>query len=646
MSEKSEKRIFKLILPLIAVLMLLVWSVKPHADETRIITSKDGTWDLTHMDLMQEKVKLSGTVEYVPNALLSPQDFSKRDDFQLGQPGDVVQYATSRMHIKVPQGSYLICGYSVDFASRMYVNGTLVYEAGKPGSSRKQALPGVEYYVVPAVPDANGDIVIVQQVSNFTHKDGGTHGTLYLGAPRLINQYVTRNEWPEAVLMGGYLLLFLVHLILFLMIRGYKPNLLFSLFCLTWFIRTGVSGQRLLGAVFPALSWTTIFRLEYLTMPISGILLVWLLYQLFPSILPRRFVLAATFFCACFAAIDLFGPTLLMSYTAICRIVILGLIGLYFFIRLIKYHSHMNIEQAAVLSGFVFLLIAAVWDMLYHRDIYILSAMRFAISEMAVAVFVLYSMTAMFFGTMQEVRKAKEGEERMSAERDMLEELNHLKNQFYTDMSHEMKTPLTVISVNAQFVAQNIESGTIDKETIADVTAISTEAKRLAQMVTSLVGLGQMQGTTVKEHLLSVNSLVEETVRIYQSMFARQKNVLTAQTDPHNPSVEGNADQLIQVLINLLSNANRHTENGRVVVSIEKLTNEVRVNVTDNGSGIEADLLPHVFERYQRGEEGVTGLGLTICKKIIEEHHGKIGIESVIGKGTQVWFTLPVKEDA
>ena len=306
----------------------------------------------------------------------------------------------------------------------------------------------------------------------------------------------------------------------------------------------------------------------------------------------------------------------------------------------------MNSEQAAVLSGFVFLLIAAVWDMLYHRDIYILPAMRFAISEMAVAVFVLYSMTAMFFGTMQEVRKAKEGEERMSAERDMLEELNHLKNQFYTDMSHEMKTPLTVISVNAQFVAQNIESGTIDKETIADVTAISTEAKRLAQMVTSLVGLGQMQGTTVKEHLLSVNSLVEETVRIYQSMFARQKNVLTAQTDPHNPSVEGNADQLIQVLINLLSNANRHTENGRVVVSIEKLTNEVRVNVTDNGNGIEADLLPHVFERYQRGEEGVTGLGLTICKKIIEEHHGKIGIESVIGKGTQVWFTLPVKEDA
>ena len=75
---------------------------------------------------------------------------------------------------------------------------------------------------------------------------------------------------------------------------------------------------------------------------------------------------------------------------------------------------------------------------------------------MAMAVFVLFAMTAMFFGTMQEVRQAREREESMAAEKEMLEEMNRLKNQFYTDVSHEMKTPLTVISVNAQFAAQNI----------------------------------------------------------------------------------------------------------------------------------------------------------------------------------------------
>lgn len=70
----------------------------------------------------------------------------------------------------------------------------------------------------------------------------------------------------------------------------------------------------------------------------------------------------------------------------------------------------------------------------------------------------------------------------------------------------------------------------------------------------------------------------------------------------------------------------------------------VRVSVTDNGAGIEPELLPHVFERYRRGGEGGAGLGLSICRTIIEEHGGEIGIKSEEGKGTQVWFALPVKE--
>ena len=68
------------------------------------------------------------------------------------------------------------------------------------------------------------------------------------------------------------------------------------------------------------------------------------------------------------------------------------------------------------------------------------------------------------------------------------------------------------------------------------------------------------------------------------------------------------------------------------------------VSVTDNGDGISPELLPHVFERFQRGDSGGSGLGLTICKAIIEEHGGKIGVKSEEGKGTEIWFILPVKE--
>ena len=426
--------------------------------------------------------------------------------------------------------------------------------------------------------------------------------------------------------------------------RDYKPNLLFALFCLTWFVRTGATGQRVLGAILPDLPWTIIFRLEYLTMPLSGILLVWLLYLLFPGVLPKWFPPAASFLCGVFAAVDVFGPTLLISHTMVWRVAILGLIGLFFFARLLLRWRRPDTGQLAVLLGVAFLLFAALWDMLYHRDIYLLPALRFAISEMAMAVFVLFSMTALFFNTMREVRQARENEARMAVEKEMLVEMNRMKNQFYTDMSHEMKTPLTVISVNAQFAAQNIGVGAVDEETVTDLNAISTEARRLAQMVTGLVGLGRMQGADSGNRILAMDSLVEETVRIYQSMFERQGNILTADTEAGLPPVEGSADQLVQVLINLLSNANRHTRNGVVLVQARTQENRVRVSVTDNGDGVSPELLSHVFERFQRGEDGGSGLGLTICKTIIEEHGGEIGIESKEGKGTEVWFTLPVKE--
>lgn len=644
--EKKERWTLAAVLPLIVLVMFLVWGIKPRTDDIRTAVSADGIWVLDDTELMQTAVRLTGDVEYVPNALLTPQEFEGRTDIRIGQPENEIQYATSRIRIRIFPGSYLICGYSVDFASRMYVNGKLLFEAGVPGDSRETTVPGVKYYQLPVSPDADGEIVIVQQASNFTHKDGGTHGTLYIGMPEWINRYTFRNLWPEVILMGCYLVLFLVHFILYLMMKGYKANLLFALFCLTWFLRTGVTGQRILDSVLPGLPWTTVFRLEYLTMPLSGILLVWLLYLLFPGVLPKWFPPAASLACAGFAGIDLFGSTLLISYTAVWRIVLLAGIALYFFIRLFLCWKKPGAAQLAVLLGFAFLLAAALWDTLYHRDILLLPALRFSISEMAMAVFVLFAMTAMFFGTMQEVRQAREREESMAAEKEMLEEMNRLKNQFYTDVSHEMKTPLTVISVNAQFAAQNIRAGMVDEETVMDLTAISAEARRLAGMVTSLVGLGRIQGAAEGRGVLALDSLVLETVRIYQSMFKQKENILTAEVDPDLPSVEGEAGQLVQVLINLLSNANKHTGKGRVSVRVENLGKQLRVSVADNGDGISPELLPHVFERFRRGGEGGAGLGLTICRTIIEEHGGMIGAESAEGEGTRIWFTLPVKEGA
>lgn len=639
-NKKTDNRILFIILPLIAVLMLALWSVKPHVDEARVAVSADGVWDLNGAGLGLAPIRLDGDVEYVPNALLTPEEFAASADILVGQPVDGPQYATSRMRLRVPQGSYLICGYSVDFASRLYVNGELLLEAGTPGGSRETTTPGVKYFVLPASPGENGEIVIVQQASNFTHKDSGYHGTLYIGTPERIDQFVAREFWPEAALMGVYLVLFVVHLVLFLMMRGYKPNLLFALYCLTWFVRTGATGLRLLGVALPGLPWTVLFRLEYLTMPLSGILLVWLLHLIFPNVLQKWFPPAASILCGAFAVLDAFGPTLAMSYTPILRVVLLGLIALYFFVRLLMRWRRPDDGQLAVLLGFAFLLFAALWDTFYHQGAPMLPALRFAISEMAMAVFVLFAMTAMFLGTMREVRRAREREQRMAAEKAAAEELARLKSEFYTDVSHELKTPLTVMVANAEFAARNIRAGNIDEETGVDLDAIAAEGKRLAKLVRGLVNLNRIRDGSAQGDV-ALDELAEETAQMYKALAERQGNRLTVEIDPGLPHINGSADQLAQVIINLLANAGRHTRDGEIAVSLRREGGSLRLSVSDTGEGIPPDRLPHIFERFYRGDQDGAGLGLAICKQIIADHGGRIGAESEAGKGTTVWFILP-----
>lgn len=131
---------------------------------------------------------------------------------------------------------------------------------------------------------------------------------------------------------------------------------------------------------------------------------------------------------------------------------------------------------------------------------------------------------------------------------------------------------------------------------------------------------------------------------MYQSLLARKGNTLEVRVEPGLPQVRGNAEQIGQVLINLLSNANRHMKNGTVTIRAEAVPGAVRVTVADTGEGISPELLSRVFQRFVRGDGEGTGLGLPICKDIVETHGGEIGIESELGGGTRVWFTLPEEE--
>lgn len=226
---------------------------------------------------------------------------------------------------------------------------------------------------------------------------------------------------------------------------------------------------------------------------------------------------------------------------------------------------------------------------------------------------------------------------------EQLETLFTSQQRFLADVSHELRTPLTVIKGNVDL----IRKFGADEESL---DSIRDEADRLTRMVGDLLLLAQAESGKIPLSMnpVEVDSLVLE---VFQEMRVLSQGKVTLKlTEIDQVQVHGDRDRLKQVFLNLISNAIHYTpQGGEVIVSMGKVDEEVYVTVRDTGPGIPAEDLPHIFERFYRGEKSRTrskasgfGLGLSIAYWIVEHHGGKITVESEPGHGTTFRVNLPV----
>ena len=232
------------------------------------------------------------------------------------------------------------------------------------------------------------------------------------------------------------------------------------------------------------------------------------------------------------------------------------------------------------------------------------------------------------------------------SEHDMLVQVNEMKTAFLSDASHELKTPLAAMSGYAQNAEMDLANGGNTAIIQEKLKRISSESNRMALMVTQILDATRIEeGRMVLELApCDIESLVRETVETYFSVLNKNNNRLVLRIPVELPKVEGDSSRLQRVFVNLISNALKHTKNGTILVKAEEDSGFVKVTVKDTGSGISEEDMPHIWERYYKGKhsETGTGLGLFICKFIVESHGGKIWAESEVSKGTSFMFTLPI----
>ena len=229
-----------------------------------------------------------------------------------------------------------------------------------------------------------------------------------------------------------------------------------------------------------------------------------------------------------------------------------------------------------------------------------------------------------------------------------LENLFNTQRRFLADVGHELRTPLTVIKGNVDLM-QRI--GSFDEESL---TSIENEVDRLTRMVGDLLLLAQAESgkLPLDIHLIELDTLVLEVLN-QMSVLAREKLTLRL-GEIDQVLICGDQDRLKQVLVNLVGNAINYTPSeGVVTIGLGKVDNQSKLTIQDTGPGIPSEDLPHVFERFYRGEKSRTrsrdgkgfGLGLSIAYWIVRNHGGSIEVESTEGKGTTFCVWLPLAGD-
>ncbi|MDE1854907.1 MAG: PAS domain S-box protein [Candidatus Micrarchaeota archaeon] len=269
-----------------------------------------------------------------------------------------------------------------------------------------------------------------------------------------------------------------------------------------------------------------------------------------------------------------------------------------------------------------------------------------------------YMITTKELATKMKLDQLEEDKEELDKKFIGMKEESDYKSQFFLNISHDLKTPLTSIYGYGKVLAGSSEG--ISDENRGYASIIANEADRLLQLINQILDVAKLESGRIKLDIKDVdfNALLKNQAIESLVEFAQKKGLeFDVSVDYSVPVVQADPNRLIQVLVNLIGNAIKFTEHGSIGVKISragKKSKFVKVEVIDTGSGVSKEDTKKLFKKFfqvqRKGlimQEGSgTGLGLSIAKEIVNLHGGKIGVNSEVGKGSTFWFTLPISGKA
>ena len=247
--------------------------------------------------------------------------------------------------------------------------------------------------------------------------------------------------------------------------------------------------------------------------------------------------------------------------------------------------------------------------------------------------------------TVHDITQLKETEKQLTLAKEKAENADLSKSAFLANMSHEIRTPLNAITGFAEILA----SANTEEEKAQYQEIIKMNADLLLQLVNDILDMSKIEAGTLEfvYTKVDINLLLSDLRQLFQMKVNDAGGNIQIIAEPSLPScsIETDRNRVAQVLSNFTTNAIKFTQEGTISIGYEARDTELYFYVTDTGAGIPADKLPEVFGRFvklNKDKKG-TGLGFSISKTIVNKLEGQIGADSVEGKGSTFWFTIPYR---